>query len=365
MKRTVVPMGPQHPVLPEPLVLDLILEDERVVDAVPTIGYIHRGLEAMVERVEYTEMGFVVERICGICSFQHGMGYCLALERIMGVEVPDRARWLRLVWAELARIQSHLLWLGLGADAFGFEHLFMHCWRMRERLLDIFEATTGGRIIHSVNRIGGVKRDIADPELAAIVASLRELGEGFAETARVFRTDPSIHHRLARVGVLPAADAHALGAVGPMARASGIRLDTRLDAGADSGGLYEALGFEPVVEQDGDCLARVLVRVREVEQSIELVRRAVERMPKGEGLPIETKVRGVPDGETFLRLEQPRGEVVYFVRANGSRFLERLRVRTPTFANIPAMIRLVKGCDLADVPNIVLTIDPCISCTER
>ena len=151
-------------------------------------------------------MGFVVERICGICSFMHGMGYCVSLEAIMNVEVPERARWLRLVWAEISRIQSHLLWLGLGADAFGFENLFMHCWRMREQILDIFEKTTGGRIIHSVNRIGGVKRDIADSELAAILAELQELGAAFKETARVFGTDPSIAHRLGGVGHGP--DAH-------------------------------------------------------------------------------------------------------------------------------------------------------------
>ncbi len=361
MKRTVVPMGPQHPVLPEPLVLDLILEDERVVDAIPTIGYVHRGLEALVERIEYTEFGYVAERICGICSFMHGMGYCVSLEEIMAVEVPDRARWLRLVWAELSRIHSHLLWLGLGADAFGFENLFMHCWRMREEILDIFEKTTGGRIIFSVNRIGGVRRDIEDSELRAIVAKLAELGAAFEETARVFETDPSIRHRLSGVGVLSRADAHAVDAVGPMARASGIELDVR------TGGehLYRRLDFAPIVEQDGDCLARVKVRLREVRQSIDLVRQAVDRMPKGDGQAIEVKVRGLPKGETFTRLEQPRGEVVYYIKANGTKFLERYRARTPTFANIPAMIKLVKGCDLADVPNIVLTIDPCISCTER
>lgn len=356
-----MPMGPQHPVLPEPLVLDLVLEDEHVVDAIPMIGYVHRGLEAMVERVEYTEMGFVVERICGICSFMHGMGYCLALEDIMAVEVPDRARWLRLVWAELSRVQSHLLWLGLGADAFGFENLFMHCWRMREQVLDIFEQTTGGRIIHSVNRIGGVRRDITDTELTGIAERLTALAGAFDEPARVFRTDPSIRYRLEGIGVLSTADAHALGAVGPMARASGIALDTRLTGQHG----YHLLDFEPVIETGGDCLARVLVRVREVQQSIGLIRQLVERMPKGEGQPLETKVRGMPSGETFIRLEQPRGEVAYYVRANGTKFLERFRARTPTFANIPAMIRLVKGCDLADVPNIVLTIDPCISCTER
>jgi ech hydrogenase subunit E len=361
MKRTVIPFGPQHPVLPDPIVLDLVLEAAQVVDAIPTIGYIHRGLEMMVERVEYTEMGFVAERICGICSFMHGMGYCVSLESIMNIEVPERARWLRLIWAEISRIQSHLLWLGLGADAFGFENLFMHCWRMREEILDIFEKTTGGRIIHSVNRIGGVKRDIADSELEAILVQLQELGEAFKETARIFATDPSIAHRLGGVGILSAADAHETAAVGPMARASGIRMDTRLNGQFG----YDEIELEPVVETAGDCLARAVVRMREVEQSIDIIRQAIGKMPRGEGMPLETRPRGLPNGEVFTRLEQPRGEVLYYVKANGTKNLERFRARTPTFANIPAMIKLVKGCDLADVPNIILTIDPCISCTER
>ncbi len=361
MKRTIIPMGPQHPVLPEPIVLDLILEDEKVVDAVPTIGYIHRGLEMMVERVEYTEMGFVVERICGICSFMHGMGYAVSLESIMNVEVPERARWLRLIWAEISRIQSHLLWLGLGADAFGFENLFMQVWRMREEILDIFEQTTGGRIIHSVNRIGGVRRDISDADLVAILARLRELGRSFKEASAVFGTDPSINHRLGGVGVLSAQDAREVDAVGPMARASGIAMDTRLGGAY----MYDQVDFEPVVETAGDCLARVVVRMREIEQSIVIIGQAIEKMPKGENLPIENRPRGLPAGEVFTRLEQPRGEVLYYIKANGTKNLERFRARTPTFANIPAMIKLVKGCDLADVPNIILTIDPCISCTER
>ncbi|NLT57319.1 MAG: NADH-quinone oxidoreductase subunit D [Actinomycetales bacterium] len=361
MKRTVLPMGPQHPVLPEPLVLDLVLVDEKVVDAVPTIGYIHRGLEALVEKIEYTEMGYVAERICGICSFMHGMGYCAAVEDVMAVEVPERARWLRVIWAELSRIQSHLLWLGLGADAFGFENLFMHCWRMREEILDIFERTTGGRVIFSVNLIGGVRRDIDDDELLVIVEKLQELGTAFEETTRVFATDPSIRHRIEGIGVLSADDARAVDVVGPMARASGLAQDVR----STGTHLYDRLDFTPVVEEAGDCLARVLVRVREVTQSIDLIRQAVARMPKGDGQAISVNVRGRPSGETFMRLEQPRGEVVYYLRANGTKMLERFRIRTPTFANVPAMITLVKGCDLADVPNIILTIDPCISCMER
>lgn len=360
MKRTILTMGPQHPVLLEPVVLDLVLEDERVVDAIPAIGYVHRGLESMVERTEFTEFGYVAERICGICSFMHGMGYAMAIEALMKVEVPQRALFLRVIWAELSRVQSHLLWLGLGADALGFENLFMQSWRLRERILDIFERTTGGRVIFSVNRIGGVKRDIADEDVEALLLELAAFEAGFADTAHVFLEDPSIRNRLGGLGVLSQAAARRLGAVGPMARASGVNSDVR-----SGPGIYrDVLDFEPVLETAGDCLARCVVRVREITQSFELIRRAAAKLPAGSH-PIETRVRGFPNGEVFIRLEQPRGEVVYLVKANGTKFLERYRARTPTFANIPAMIELVKGVELADVASIILTIDPCISCTER
>jgi len=232
---------------------------------------------------------------------------------------------------------------------------------MREEVLDIFEQTTGGRIIHSVNRIGGVKRDMSDAELAAILARLEELGRDYKTATRVFATDPSIAHRLGGVGVLTAEDARAVDAVGPMARASGVVMDTRLTGTH----LYGQLDFEPVIETAGDCLARVLVRMREVEQSIDLIRQAIAKMPKGEGLPLENRPRGNPQGEAFTRLEQPRGEVIYYVKANGTKNLQRFRVRTPTFANLPAMVRMLKGASIADVPNIILTVDPCISCIER
>jgi ech hydrogenase subunit E len=360
MKRTVVPMGPQHPVLVEPVVLDLVLEDETVVDAIPKIGYIHRGLEAMVERVEFADFGAVAERICGICSFMHGMGYAQGVEALMKIEVPERAVLLRLFWAELSRIQSHLLWLGLGADALGFENLFMQCWKHREAVLDIFAHTTGGRLIHSVNRPGGVKRDITADELAGFVRTLEQLGRAFTEVREVVLTDPSIRHRLGGLGVLTAQAARESGVVGPMARASGLAEDVRCTVGAG----YDRLKFTPVTETEGDCLARCKVRVREVEQSLELIHQVVELLGQQAG-PIENKVKGFPNGEAYVRLEQPRGEVVYYLKANGTRFLERYRARTPTFANLPAMLKLIKGCTLSDVANIILTIDPCISCAER
>ncbi len=356
-KRSIVPFGPQHPVLPEPIHLDLVLEDEKVVEAIPSIGFVHRGLEKLVEKKDFTQYVYIAERICGICSFMHGMGYCQAVENIMDIRIPDRAEYLRTIWAELSRIHSHLLWLGLLADGFGFESLFMHCWKLREKILDIFETTTGGRIIFSVCKIGGVRKDIDPDTLKRIVAILDDLEKELKAITGVFLEDYTVKHRLVGVGVLSKQDAYDVGAIGPMARASGISLDMRTLGYA----AYKNLDIEPVLETDGDCHARTRVRIREVYQAIDIIRQCAAKMPEG---AIEEKVKGNPSGERFERLEQPRGEVIYYVKANGTKFLDRVRVRTPTFTNIPALLKVLQGCDLADVPMMVLTIDPCFSCTE-
>ncbi|MDR2132532.1 MAG: nickel-dependent hydrogenase large subunit [Clostridiales Family XIII bacterium] len=357
-KRTIIPFGPQHPVLPEPVHLDLVIEDERVVEAIPSIGYIHRGLEKLVEKREFTEMVYVIERICGICSFGHGWGYCKSVEGNMGIVVPDRAEFLRTIWHELSRIHSHLLWLGLLADGFGFESLFMHSWRLRETVLDIFEKTTGGRVIFSVCKLGGVRKDIDADGLKEIVRLLAGMKAELKELTDVFLDDYSVKNRLVGVGVLSRDEAAELCTVGPMARASGLRQDIRMDGH----GAYAKLNFEPAVETDGDCHARCKVRVRELFQSIDLITQCAESMPDGE---LSVPVKGSPSGEFVARMEQPRGEAYYYSIGNGSKFLERMRVRTPTNMNIPAMVKTLQGCDLADVPMLILTVDPCISCTER
>ncbi|HZK87754.1 MAG TPA: nickel-dependent hydrogenase large subunit [Anaerovoracaceae bacterium] len=357
-KRTIIPFGPQHPVLPEPIHLDLVIEDERVVEAIPSIGFIHRGLEKLVEKKEYTEMVYVIERVCGICSFGHGWGYCAAIEGNMNVEIPRRAEYLRTIWHELSRIHSHLLWLGLTADGFGFESLFMHCWKVRETILDIFEKTTGGRVIFSVCKVGGVRKDIDKATLREISETLTKIKSEIMELADVFLEDNSVKNRLCGVGYLSKEDAMELCAVGPMARASGVRMDMRIDGV----GVYNELGFEPVTSDEGDCYGRVKVRIHEVYQSIDLIKKAIDLIPEGE---LSVPVSGPVTGEYVARLEQPRGEAFYYAKGNGTKFLERMRVRTPTNMNIPALVKTLQGCDLADVPMLVLTIDPCISCTER
>uniref|UniRef100_A0A7C5V1B2 NADH-quinone oxidoreductase subunit D n=1 Tax=Caldicellulosiruptor owensensis TaxID=55205 RepID=A0A7C5V1B2_9FIRM len=357
-KRTIVPFGPQHPVLPEPLQLRLVLEDEKVVEAIPAIGYVHRGLEKLAEEKDINQNIYVVERVCGICSFQQALAYCQGIEELMGIEVPDRARYLRVIWAELHRLHSHHLWLGLLADAFGFESLFMQCWRNRELVMDLMEATAGSRVIISTNIIGGVRRDIDLDKQKFILNNLAKLEEELKKIEGSFLNDYTVKKRLVGVGVLTKQEAYELGCVGPMARASGISMDLRTLGYA----AYGELDFEPVVENDGDCYARLKVRLRECYQSIDLIRQAISKMPEGE---ISTPVKGFPNGEVISRVEQPRGEDVYYIKANGTKNLERLRIRTPTFANIPALIKLLQGVDFANVPMLVLTIDPCISCTER
>lgn len=358
-KRTIIPFGPQHPVLPEPIHLDLVLEDEKVVEALPSIGYVHRGLETLAQKRDFNDYIFVAERICGICSFMHGLGYAQGIEAIMNIQVPERALYLRTIWAEMARIHSHLLWLGLAADAFGFESLFMQSWKVRERILDIMEETTGGRVIMGSCMVGGVRKDIENATMDRILRELEELEKSVREVGEVFLKDYSVKDRLVGIGVISKEEAYSLGAVGPVLRASGVAQDLRKLGYA----AYNYLNFDPITETAGDSYARCVVRVRELHQSFDLIRQAAAKMP-AEG-PVSVKVTGMPNGEFFSRVEQPRGEVVYYLKANGSKFLERVRVRTPTFANIPALVKMLQGCDLADVPVLVLTIDPCISCTER
>lgn len=357
--QTVIPFGPQHPVLPEPIHLDLVLEDEKVVKAIPSIGYIHRGLEKLVEKREFTEYVYVAERICGICSFGHGWGYCHAVEQVMNLDVPARAEYLRTIWHELSRIHSHLMWLGLLADAMGFESLFMHSWRLREQILDIFDRTTGGRVIFSVCKIGGVRRDIDNATMDSVISILKDMYKETRALTDVFLGDSSVKSRLCGVGVLSKEEAHTLCAVGPMARASGIEQDMRLLGGY---GAYGQLNFKPAVETAGDCYARCQVRIHEIFDSFDLIYQAASKLPDSE---LFTAFRGAPNGEYFARIEQPRGEAMYYVKGNGSKFLQRMRVRTPTNINVPALTKTLQGCDLADVPMLILTVDPCISCTER
>ena len=358
MSKTIVPFGPQHPVLPEPIHVSLTIEDEIVTEAVPALGYVHRGLETLADIRDHVQMIQIVERVCGICSMIHAACYCQGIEEMMGVEVPKRAEYLRTIWSELHRSHSHLLWLGLFADAFGFEALFMQFWRIRERIMDINEATTGNRVIISVNVLGGVRRDLDADQCKWILSELNEVEKEIRRLQKTMLDDYTVKKRTVGIGVLSREQALELGAAGPMLRGSGVAQDMR-QLGYHA---YGDLDFEPITEPDGDSWARAAVRFRETLQAIDLVRQAIDKLPEGE---LAVRVRGRPDGEIVSRVEQPRGELFYYIKANGKKNLDRLRIRTPTFANVPPLTAILPGVELADVPVIILSIDPCISCTER
>jgi ech hydrogenase subunit E len=225
--------------------------------------------------------------------------------------------------------------------------------------MDLSEMTSGHRVIQSTCIIGGVRRDVDSDMVKKVEAGLSQCKEMVDTTILpVILNDPTIKRRTVGKGVLTKEQASLLGAVGPTLRGSGVALDVRMTGYA----AYKEIGFEPVVETAGDSYARTLVRVRELYQSMELARTALSMMPHGE---IEVRVDGWPKGEAISRTEQPRGELIYYAKGNGTNNLERLKIRTPTFANIPTLLVMIPGCELADVPVITLSIDPCISCTER
>lgn len=360
-KATVIPFGPQHPVLPEPLHLDLVVEDEKVIEAIPQIGFVHRGLEKLVETRDYNQFIYVAERICGICAFGHSMGYAETVEQLMQVQIPDRAKFLRVIWHELSRIHSHILWMGLAADAFGFESLFMHCWRLRESVLDVFERTTGGRVIFSVVKVGGVVRDIDKDQQAYMLSVLEGIRDEYQQICNTFLSDASVRNRLCGVGVISHDDALSMSMVGPFARASNVNYDVRM---LGNGAYAHMSDFQPILDDAGDCYGRAKVRALEVLQSIEIIKDMIGQLPEGE---LSVAVKGAPaaGAEASNVVEQPRGECYYYARGNGSKYLDRMRMRTPTSQNLAGMATALAGCDLADVNMIVLTIDPCISCTER
>jgi ech hydrogenase subunit E len=358
MAKTVIPFGPQHPVLPEPLQLKLVLDEDKVVEALPALGYVHRGLEKLAELKDFNQSVFIVERVCGICSYMHSMAYVRGMEEIMNVQVPERAEYVRTIWAEVARLQSHFLWLGLLADAFGFESLFMESWKYREKILDIMEMTTGNRIIFSANKIGGTTKDLTPEHLKIILDTVDDLEKKLTALEKVFLNDYTVKNRTIGVATITTEEAKEYCVVGPIARASGLKMDFR----STGYSAYKYVDFEPVTANDGDCYARTVVRIKEMHQSFDLLRQLIGKIPSGD---IAVPVKGFPSGQVISRIEQPRGECIYYMSTNGTKNLQRLKIRTPTFANIPVLLKMLPGSNFQDVPVIALTIDPCISCTER
>jgi len=358
--RTTIQFGPQHPVWIEPIRLKLTTDGEIVKDAGLEAGYAHKGLEKKFEW-DYNKGAYLSERVCAICTQHHSTCYCLAVEGTMGLEVPRRAAIIRTIMLELERLHSHFLAIGLTLESIGFENLFMLCFRNREMVLDVFERTTGNRVLHGINIVGGVIRNIG-PEMAKEILDFCEAIEKRArDLEKMIVNSYTIKQRMKGVGVMSEQLAKDLGMVGPVARGSSVPYDVR---SITPYLMYKEVKVTPVVEKDGDCWARSLVRVRELFQSIDLIRQLV---PLLEGTPDElfAKSKAMPEGEHFARVEPPRGELFYYVRGKKSKELDRVKIRTSTYANGPGIVPLIKGAHLADVGLITITFDPCIGCFDR
>ncbi|MHA1594478.1 MAG: hydrogenase large subunit [Candidatus Baldrarchaeia archaeon] len=355
-----IPVGPQHPALKEPINFTFIVDGERVVDVKPRIGYNHRGIEKLMESKTYIQGLYLIERICGICSAAHQGCYAQNIEEAAGIEAPPRGVYLRtLIW-ELERIHSHLLWVGVAYHEIGFDTLFMYVWRDRERVMDILEMISGNRVNYAMNTIGGVRRDVTPEIVDNALKALDYLEERTKYYKKVTEEDDSILARTVNVGILKTEDAKRLCAVGPTARASGLKVDVRRD---DPYGAYDELDFDVVVYDTCDLTARVLVRIDEVLESIKMCRQILQNLPSG---PVRVKFkRKVPEGESISKVEAPRGEDLHYVKANGTEKPERYKVRAPTLANIPSVCEMLKGGYIADIPIVFAGIDPCIACTDR
>ena len=356
-----IPMGPYHPALEEPYKLDMICEGETVIDAKLHIGFNFRGIEHLAETRNYIQVIALMERVCGICSNIHTLTLCQAMEGLTGQVPPPRAQYIRVIMAELERLHSHVLWAGIASKLMGFKTMFMTCFEIREKVMDVLAAISGNRVNYSMNRIGGVNRDIEDP--AAILAMIEQLeGEMMRTVIPIFTTSSTARSRCANIGVLTEEKAINCGVVGPTARASGLGQDLRKAAPYAA---YAEMDFNVPVEKAGDVRARLFVRALEIIESCRILRQALTKLPPGEINTGEEKFKFIT-GTATSRVEAPRGEVIYSVSwKENSRNPSRVHVRTPTFANMPAVRWMVMGARLADTPLIQASIDPCYSCTDR
>ena len=355
-----IPIGPQHPALKEPTHLMVTLDGERVVDIDMRLGYNHRGIEKGAESRNYIQNIYLTERICGICNVAHTSTFCQGVEELLGLEVPKRGLFIRTLLCELNRIHSHLLWLGVAGHEVGFDTLFMYSWRDREIVMDLIELISGNRVNIGINAIGGVRRDISDDMRPQILQGIRQLEDRSQYYLEVASTEVTFVRRTQGVGKLPKEKAIELCAVGPYARASGVEYDLRKD---DPFAAYPYLDFKVITSDRCDVLGTAIVRVLEIMESCKMCRQIIEGLPPGE---IKVKApRKVPPGEVVSKTEAPRGELIHYIRSNGSDRPERLKVRTPTLADIPSVLYSLRGGYLADIPIVFAAIDPCMACMDR
>jgi NADH-quinone oxidoreductase subunit D len=364
-------MGPQHPSTHGVLRLVLHLRGETVVRAVPGIGYLHRGVEKLAETLAYDQLAPVFERDDYLGPTANSLAFVLTAERHGEIAVARRGMWLRTLVAELQRVASHLVWLGtlgldLGGALGGGTSLYMYCFREREKILDYMEELTGTRFHTNYNLIGGARYDLT----AELGRKAIELANGFdamlpelksmTEASRVFRL------RTVGIGVIPRELALSLGVTGPVLRGSGVRYDLRRDQPYDA---YPELDFDVPTRETGDAFDRFAVRMDEITQAARLVRQIVEGLPEGpifSRKPLKNpKATRLKEGESYAAVESPRGELGYYLVADGSAKPYRLKINAPSFSNLQVVPHIAPGMLLADVIATLGSLDPVMGDVDR
>ncbi|WP_318518218.1 hydrogenase large subunit [Photobacterium leiognathi] len=359
----IVPVGPLHITSDEPGHFRLFVDGEDIVDADYRMFYVHRGMEKLAEtRMGYHEVAQLTDRVCGICGFTHSVGYSNTIENALSVDVPFRAKMIRTVLLEVERLHSHLLNIGLSSHFVGFDSGFMQFFRVREKTMELAELLTGARKTYGMNLIGGVRRDFLKKQRLKGIAMVKEVRKTFSELVEVLLATPNIESRIAGVGILSKDIARDYSPVGPLIRASGFKRDVRIVHGQS----LESYGSVPIELQsmeNGDVQSRVMVRIREVFDSLNIVEYGLDHLPPGAILT--EGFNYVPNKFALGFTEAPRGENVHWSMTGDNQKLFRWRCRAATYANWPTLRYMLRGNTVADAPLIIGSLDPCYSCTDR
>ena len=357
-----VNMGPQHPSTHGVFRLVIWIDGERIVRAEPHIGYLHRGSEKLCEGELYSQIITLFDRMDYIGNLNSELAFCLAVEKLMGLKLPERAEYIRVVLCELNRIASHMLFYGVyGLDA-GAMTPILYGFRERERIQSLFEGVTGARMMHNYIRVGGVKEDLPDDFPQRLSTLMGHLKRGVEECDALLSQNEMFLARTKGIGAISAGDALDLGVTGPALRASGVLEDVRV---SEPYSIYDRFEFGIPVGTHGDCWDRYYVRLEEMRQSLRIVEQAMEQIEPG---PVTAKVRRIarpPKGEVYVRSESPRGDLGVYLVSDGGDKPYRVKVRAPSFANLQALQHMVRDAYVADAVVILGSIDIVLGEVDR
>jgi len=356
-----IPVGAQHISLLEPLHFKFTTENEKIISTDANVYYVHRGIEqACVSKFKFRQVSFVVGRVCGLCSISHTTAYSQVAEKLLKLEIPKKAKYLRMLVIELDRIHSHLLCLSHVAENSGFEALFMKTMMYREFSMELLEAVCGNRIQYDFSIVGGVARDLRTDVAQQILQRLKTFMPQLDELVGIYENNWTLSLKNKGVGVLSKEQAMQLNVVGPFARAAGLAVDVRNET--EDLLPWKEVGFEMITDTAGDVHARNMIRLREIYVSIRIIQNIINGLPEGD---LVTETKAFPEGEATVRLEAPRGELFYYAKGNKTQVLERLKIKAPTFSNVAGMVKAFEGNEYGSAPAIIASYDPCLSCTAR